>query len=286
MFASKYSLSLFAIGATTGLVAAQNLGNLGLSQSCQTALENAIDTPAFSTCMNILGALPVVTSTTNDSLVSPVASWLNGLCAASPCDNATLTAAATNISSGCQSDLSSHETGVSAATILNTAIQFYPTVRQVVCLKDTGSTGSGELCITELLTDVQTAVGQPLSINTLSQIPAIISSGNFGGISIPKNITCSNCTQAAWSIVDQQIPQAANVSVITSTLNSQCGASFVSSASSLPANIVEGTGTAAPSASSTGSKSGAVVPRISMQGLVGALVASTAAILAGSAIIV
>lgn len=285
MFPSRSSLLFFTIGATTGLVAAQ-LGNLGLSQSCQTALENAIDTPAFSTCMNILGALPVVTSTSNVSLVQPVASWLNGLCAASPCDNATLSSAAQNVSSGCQTDLASHETAVSAATILNAAIQFYPTVRQVVCLKDTGTSGNGELCITELLTDVQTAIGQPLSINTLSQIPAIISNGSFAGISIPSAVTCSSCTQAAWSIVDQEIPQAANVSVITNALNSKCGASFVSSATTLPANIVEGTGTAAPSASSTSAKSGAVVPRISIQGLVGTLVASTVAILAGSAIIV
>ena len=80
------------------------------------------------------------------------------------------------------------------------------------------STKANELCITELLTDIQDSAGT-LSINNLLQIiPNLFS----GGSNIPQNVTCSDCVKQAYNIVNKDYPGL----IPSSSLNSTCGSSF------------------------------------------------------------
>ena len=135
---------------------------------------------------------------------------------AGPCSNTTLANAVTNITTGCSTELSAAglTTSSNSSQAIISAVQAaYPTVRQVLCLSD-----SGNNCVTETLTNIQNVVGQ---LN-LTEIVSIIA--NPTGVNLPANVTCTNCTKAAYNVINGNYPSL--VSGEASAIESQCGSSF------------------------------------------------------------
>jgi hypothetical protein len=73
-------------------------------------------------------------------------------------------------------------------------------------------------CITQDLTNVQDYIGGDLS---LTNIVSFVASGN---VALPSNVTCTDCTKAAYNLLSEQ--QASLVGTASSEVESQCGASF------------------------------------------------------------
>jgi len=274
--------------AAAGLAAGQlNIGNLlkGLSAPCSGAVDAAISNTEISQCFNVLNVIPILSLTSNESIIPPINSWLAGVCAAAPCDNSTLQTVSSNITTQCAPDLDSH--GFNSTLVSNIVadlVKYYPTIRKIACLEESSNS---TLCVTQLLDDVQAAVGAPLSINEILQIPKQVQSTG----TIPQNITCNDCTQAAWAILEQDVPQLATIPQVASAVSSQCGAAFASASPGvLPSDIIEGTGTAAPTASGTAAKAisspSAGRRSVDSQGVVSVAVMSFIAMFAGSAIFI
>lgn len=239
-----FQRSSILLMAAAGLAASQSLSSLGVSQQCQDALSASIANPEINSCLNVFTALNIFATTANTSVVPAIDNWLSGVCAASPCSNSTLMAAAQNITTGCQNDL--NNIGISsddAQNIVNTVLPFYPTIRKVACLKDTKSSNN-TLCVTEVLDDLQDAIGS-LSINNIISTAQGVINGTET-ISIPKNVTCNDCTEAAWAVIRQDIPAAATNTDVTNAIASQCGNDFVTAPQ--PSEIVEATGAASSGA--------------------------------------
>ena len=82
------------------------------------------------------------------------------------------------------------------------------------------STSANELCITEELYQIQNVTGTI----TTSNIASIINQISSGDQSIPQNVTCGNCSKAAYTIASKDFPQL--VSNSTSHVQATCGSSF------------------------------------------------------------
>jgi hypothetical protein len=82
------------------------------------------------------------------------------------------------------------------------------------------STKANELCVTELLTDIQDSVGT-LSVGNIVQIVTNLVSG---GSNIPQNVTCSDCVKESLNIINKDYPGLIPNS--TSSLSSTCGSNF------------------------------------------------------------
>jgi hypothetical protein len=142
-------------------------------------------------------------------------------------------------------------------TIISLVEQYYPTVRQVICLKD-GSTN----CITQTLTNIEAVVG-PLTITNIISLAANPPS------TLPTNITCSNCIKAAYNIIAKNIPSI--VTDAAPALQSQCGASFTDGTT--PSGISESATNAVLASTSAKAAAAGSVAMLS-QGLVAGLAAS------------
>ncbi|KAJ7076371.1 hypothetical protein B0H15DRAFT_599593 [Mycena belliarum] len=210
---------------TTALVAASSVSALSLSSGCQSALTQVAGNADANACLSISSLISTVIQS-NSSIVTPVDNMLKALCAAAPCTNATLSAIVTNITTGCSTELSSTGSSAPSASTLTTLVQqYYPTVRNIVCLTDSGTN-----CITQTLTNLQAILGT-LSIN------------NIGGVlskaltttSVPANVTCTNCNKQAFNVLNQAFP--GTLTSESSALQSQCGASFTDG--NTPAGIVQ-----------------------------------------------
>ncbi|KIJ67652.1 hypothetical protein HYDPIDRAFT_38135 [Hydnomerulius pinastri MD-312] len=213
--------------AGAGLAAAQSLS--GISSQCTSALTSVAGSPD-ATCLNPSALVSLAVSSSSSSIIPTVNSWLTGLCAAGPCSNATLQAVVTNVTTGCSAELQSLGLATTDPTALVTAVETaYPTVRQVVCLKDTSTS---TLCVPELLTDIQSST-TTLSINNIVGLITQLMSGQ--NISIPQNVSCSSCSKAAYTLVAQGFPSL--VSGDQSAVQSECGASFTDG--QMPSGIEE-----------------------------------------------
>ncbi|KAF5393402.1 hypothetical protein D9757_000694 [Collybiopsis confluens] len=218
MTSQMTSLFLVALATAFG-VSAQSI-----SQQCsQTLTQIAFN--STSACLSPSSLIPLLSSS-NASLVDGLDTWISSACSTGPCSNDSLAAIVTNVTSGCGTELnalgfSSDDTPL----LISTVQKFYPTVRQVVCLKD-GSTN----CVTEILSDIQTALGTTL---TVSSVPGLISTGN---VSLPNSALCSNCVKAAYSTVNSAAPGLLSSSD-QSALQQQCGSSFTDG--TVPSGIVE-----------------------------------------------
>jgi hypothetical protein len=221
--------------AGAGLAVAQSL-----SSQCSSTLL-AIAGSQQATCLDLALLAPLaVSNTSSTSIIPAVNTWLTGVCGQPACTNATLQAVVMNITSGCSSDLASLGLTTNDTSSLVTTVQVaYPTVRQIACLKDTSA---NSLCVTEELTVIQSAT-TTLSIDNV--IGLITQAMSGATINIPQNVTCSNCSKAAYDIVAQSFPSV--VSSEQSTFQSKCGSSFTDG--QMPSNIQE---TATNSTSSTG----------------------------------
>ncbi len=152
MFFSRVA-SFAVIGAGIGLASAQtyvlpfsaNLNLLtttilphchSLFSKCETTLANVV-LSSDSQCLNAQALVGVLTTASDASLVSPINSWLTGMCSQPACTNDTLASVVSTIMSGCQSDVSSLGLGNITASQLTSIVQsVYPTARQVMCLKE------------------------------------------------------------------------------------------------------------------------------------------------------
>jgi len=117
---------------------------------------------------------------------------------------------------------------------LNTYIsQIYPTARRIACLKDTAA--SGQFCVTGDLTKIENALGQPLTLSSTIGL----ATGSLGVNVLPTviEVTCNTCSQAAFSILQQDQP-ALITPAVQSGLQTECGAPFLSGG--IPSTIAEG----------------------------------------------
>ncbi|KZP34161.1 hypothetical protein FIBSPDRAFT_846265 [Athelia psychrophila] len=221
----RFAIATILTGA--GFAAAQSL-----SSSCQKTLKNVL-AANDTACLNPSGLVSIVGAVSNSSstsLVGPLNTWLTGLCAQPQCSNATLSALVTNITTGCSTELNAAGLGVSDPASLTALVeQYYPAVRQAACLKDTSKS---TLCATELLTDIQNQVGTLSLTNIIKVVPEIAS----GSVTIPSNVTCSDCTKQVYNIANQQFPSLIQGEV-ASVVGGACGATFTNGAA--PTEITE-----------------------------------------------
>jgi hypothetical protein len=218
-----------------GLVSAQSI-----SSKCQTAFQNILSS-TDAQCLNPSALISIALQSSNSSIIDPINTWLVGLCSQPACNNDTLAAVTTNITTGCSAELSAIGFQTSDTSSLISVVQeVYPVARQIVCLKDTSA---NELCITESLTGIQNSFGT-LSLSGIRTFGQDIVSSST---TIPTNVTCSSCTKATYNILEKNFPQYANAA--TSNLTTECGSSFVDGSD--PSGISQTASTAVTSSSST-----------------------------------
>jgi len=231
--------------------AAQSVSALSLSSQCQATLASVV-TSADAKCLNAQSLVGLVVASENSSVVSPINNWLTGMCSQGSCTNETLAAVVGNLTSGCSSELSSLGFSSSDSGELTSIVQMvYPTARKVACLAD--SSNSNSLCVTETLTNIQPYTGT-LSLSNIGSIISEISGGSVPHL--PNNVTCTNCTKAAYDIISQAYPEVVQGSA-NSTITSQCGASFVDGQE--PASITQMANTAIASNPTSAASLGASV---------------------------
>jgi hypothetical protein len=134
--------TVLTIVALVGYAAAAQI-----SADCSSALLKVAANPDASACLAPAALIPALAGGQNTSFIQSFDHWVNAMCTASPCSDATLSAVVKNVTVGCGKDSS-----VSSALLENLAsAQFiYPTARKIVCLKD-----SGKNCVTQTLTSLQ-----------------------------------------------------------------------------------------------------------------------------------
>lgn len=216
--------------ALAGYVSAQ------LSAGCKTALL-AISTNAdAAACLTPNALIPALSGSQNTTLLNTIDTWVTSMCSVSPCSDAIISAVVKNVTTGCAADAS-----VSSALLENihSAQYIYPTVRKIMCLKD-----SGKNCITQTLSNIQTFMGngnKPMTNLSDSNFGALIASaGSFVGklesnakslsiktrslrfgvraanqtqtappkspSSLPANMTCTTCIKSAAQIINDDYP--------------------------------------------------------------------------------
>jgi hypothetical protein len=210
---------------TTALLAASSVSALSISSACQSALTGVATNPDASACLSA-GSLLNVVLQSNQSIITPIDSWLKQLCSSAPCSNDTLSAVVTNVTTGCSAELSSSPDS-SASTLIPLVEQYYATARKIVCLTDSGTN-----CITQTLTNIQSILGT-LSISNIGDVITKATATT----NLPTNVTCTNCVKQAYNVLNTDFPSTA--SSLTSGLDSECGASFTDG--STPSDIKEST---------------------------------------------
>ncbi|KAG8723869.1 hypothetical protein FRC09_001448 [Ceratobasidium sp. 395] len=241
---------VIAAAAAAG-VSAQGLwmqGGSSLSSSCQNALAGVVTGPA-GTCLNVPGLMGIAATKANDSLIPPIDSYLSTTCSQPACTNATIDAVFSNVTSGCRTDMAQRDvTDDQIETVRGYIEEFYPVAREVLCLKD--SNAAGEYCITESLKNLEAQIGVPLTPNNLQNLDYSTFSSNS---TLMKNLTCTDCTKAAWSIIKPYLDSNSQAQV-ESQVDEICGSGFANS--SAPASI-QRTANPAIQASNNDSQNGA-----------------------------
>ncbi|KAL5484981.1 hypothetical protein ACEPAI_7623 [Sanghuangporus weigelae] len=227
-----FASSLLVLGA--GLAHAQ----INISSECQSTLLTVASSSEAS-CLNVVGLASILTTPANSSLVQPINSWLSGACAQDPCSNQSLSDIVANITNGCGSDLSSLGLSGDSANITSIVQQAYPTVRDVLCLKQSSN---DTLCVTSQLTQIEAAEGTTLSIDNIFSSWASILGGGLSNV--PSYIICGECSKEQFNVIATAEPAIASNTTVTSAIESQCGSSFLDGSDQ--SNVVEGTGSAAP----------------------------------------
>ncbi|KAJ7780538.1 hypothetical protein DFH07DRAFT_792631 [Mycena maculata] len=213
--------TLFTFAATAGLAAAQTTIP-GLSTACSNSLTGLLSSPEAA-CLKPSSLLSFFVGT-NQSIPDTVNKWLSGLCSTGFCSNETLAAIVSNVTTGCSSDLGSvgADVGASVATVTQLVQEVYPTVRNVMCLKDDAS---NQLCVTETLSNIEDIVGK-LSFSDLNL--ATLTSDFQNVVASASNLACTNCTKAAFTLISpltSQFPEA------QTGIDALCGANFIDGSS-------------------------------------------------------
>ncbi|CAE6470651.1 hypothetical protein ACGC1H_003958 [Rhizoctonia solani] len=233
-----------ALVVAAAAVGSSAQGLSGLSASCQAAGAAILTGPA-GTCLGVAGLVNVAMTNSSQSLVSPINSWLTSTCAQPACTNGTIDSALGNITSGCSTDLST--AGITSGTwsdISDYVKEWYSVGRQVACLKE-----GNDLCVTKTLQAIENWVGQPLSKNTIQTIiPKLIATGT----EVPSNLTCTDCTHAAYSLIRPHLSESQR-GTWDSYVSGQCGSSGGYTDGTTPAGIVQ-----SANAAIQGSSNGAI----------------------------
>ncbi|KAG6819082.1 hypothetical protein H0H93_015653 [Arthromyces matolae] len=206
------------LSAVLSLAAAQ----LSLSTACQTALTSIAISPDAGACL-VPGPLITILTNSSASIVDPINNWLTSLCAAPACSNDTLAGVVANATKGCSTEFATF--GISSTDIsgLTTLVQqYYPAVRQAVCLKH-GSTN----CVTETLTNAQNILG------TLSLTAVVTIATSGANETLPANVTCTDCVKGIYNIANTAAPGLIDSSGVSGT----CGTSFIDGTT--PSDITE-----------------------------------------------
>ncbi|KAF8737272.1 hypothetical protein RHS02_06152, partial [Rhizoctonia solani] len=224
---------LFAVLALASVSYAQLGGILGLSDSCNKAMGQMAIGPAGN-CLNTIGLINVLTTPSGQSWVGPFDNYLSTTCSQPACPAEILSMTIASLKEGCATDLA--EKGWSTddlESILGQGAKYYPSIREVLCLR---STGAGQnLCITTTLTEIQDMMGAPLNIGTLvAKTPQAL---NSHSLDIPKNISCTPCTQGAYTIARPNLPSSDSVKAWDNFWINQCGEQFISG--TLPASVAQ-----------------------------------------------
>jgi len=238
MFFARSFLIAFAIGGALAQIS-------GVSTQCQNTLLAVAASPQ-SNCLNPSGLLQVFLQGTTGSVVTPVDTWLKGLCALAPCSNDDIASIVTNVTTGCATDLQPVLGNASPGSLTPLVQQIYPTVRKGVCLAD--ASNNKQLCVTQTLTTIQSNTGT-LTIDKLLQVVPAIATGQTS--SLNGTNLCTPCVKQIYNVAKGDFPAIfGQGTTIASDVQADCGASFVDGASD--PNIVE---TASNSTATSGNSS-------------------------------
>ncbi|KXN81791.1 hypothetical protein AN958_03717 [Leucoagaricus sp. SymC.cos] len=186
-----------------------------------SALTGLVANSSVNSCLSPTSLIGLTNS--SQSIDGPIKTWTSNICSAAPCSNQTLATVVNTLVNGCQKEI----TGLSgsdnvdpntlASEVTPLVQQYYPTVRKVVCLQDNNNN-----CLVQTLQNIETVTG-PLTVNNISNI---IQMTMLSGL--PSNVTCTNCTKAAYNIINTDVPSI--VSDASPAIQSTCGSSFTDGA--------------------------------------------------------
>jgi hypothetical protein len=213
---------ILIVGALAGAVSAASFLD-SLTPACTTALQGVLVAPDAA-CLN-LGSFLSSALSSNKSVPDIANDWLTGLCATGSCSNSSIASVVQTVTTGCAEDLNNlglGNAGISTQTILDYAQTFYPTVRQIACLKDDGA---NMLCVPETISSLQLVVGtlgvQDLQWDNLwADIQKLANSSDY------KNIACTGCVKQAYTLAAQVFPFPDLLSEASQPITDACGASF------------------------------------------------------------
>jgi hypothetical protein len=259
---------ILAFVAGAGLISAQYIPT-SISPGCQSTLTRIMASPDAA-CMNPSALLSIEINTPQTSIVDTINNWVTGICSTTACSNDTITAVIAEVTSGCSAELAAvlALTPDSVQQLTQYALTYYPTVRKMACLKNSGS---NQLCSTETLNNIQGLLGT-LSKDNMPNIMAEVQSMT----SIPSNITCTDCIKEAYNILTMEQPDLVSGTGLNSIVNDQCGSNFTDG--SVPTEILQ-----VADASSTSNASLRLLPPV-LRGTLSGL-ALTALTVAASGII-
>ncbi|KIK67285.1 hypothetical protein GYMLUDRAFT_238594 [Collybiopsis luxurians FD-317 M1] len=247
----KKSLVLVAAATAAGLLPSVHSQVLFFPQArIRNSLEGLLTSPDAA-CLNPGALLSFVVGNNAGNIVSTVNTWLTGICSSGACTNQSIANVMTNLTSGCSSELSS--LGISVSSIQSEAIsiaqQVYPTVRQVVCLKDDTA---NQLCAVETLNNLQSVVGNLSTSADLSVLNLFADAEKLFANGV-QNIACTDCMKESFSIAKANFPSL--VADAEPEAQALCGASFLDG--NLPSTVSQSANDAVfSSASSSSSNAG------------------------------
>jgi len=222
-----FARSLFIASAIGGALA--QISNV--STQCQSTIITVAANPKAS-CLNPSALLQVFLQGGSNSVVTPVDTWLKGLCALGPCSNDDIASIVTNVTTGCASDLQPILGDAQPGSLTPLVQEIYPTVRKGVCLVDTSK--NNQLCVTQTLSSIETVTGT-LTINKLINLVSAIVNGqadSLNGVNL-----CTACVKQIYNVAKNDFPTIFGQGDIASDVQTSCGASFVDGASD--PNIVQ-----------------------------------------------
>jgi len=258
MFFARSLLIAFAIGGALAQIS-------GVSTQCQNTLIAVAASPQ-SECLNPSGLLQIFVQ--SGSVVTPVDTWLKGLCSRGPCSNDDLAAIVTNVTSGCATDLQPILGDAQPGSLTPIVQEIYPTVRKAVCLADASS--SNQLCVTQTLSNIQTA-GGTLTLDKLIQDVSAIVDGQASSLN-GANL-CTPCDKQVYNVAKNDFPAIFGQGTsIASEVQSSCGASFVDGASD--PNIVETASNSTTTSGGSNSNTGGCGQATGQQALLSAFLLS------------
>ncbi|TRM70004.1 hypothetical protein BD626DRAFT_625268 [Schizophyllum amplum] len=236
----------------TGLLLASSLGMVAaqLSSECTQALTDIGSNSDASACLSPNSLTPLFSG--NGSVVDPITEWLGNICPSAACSNDTISAIVTNVTTGCGTELTT--LGMSASDVTDAIPviqQMYPTVREALCLQD-GDTN----CAVQSLNNLQDILGEL----TITNLYVTFASDD---VTIPSNITCSDCQKALYNTLKDKLELIEDAAV-----QEQCGADFVDGVN--PTNIKQ-----AASSETASADSDQNAAQMLSSGLVGAFMAAS-----------